>query len=371
MPINILITYNPQKTQLISIEVSMKKIILPGICLFLTSVIIAQTAVLNVSDRTAMKEEPVATYFLPQTVLEIEVEATKITRKAGPYSTDARKYLGAPADIQQDEEVWLINKIDVKQNSEPDAGNQYKVYASAKSSAGFLSLTETGILRGINLPFSFLPEEKSNMNTSCEKQERKNKKQKNSLFISNFAPKEENAAKKPAAAVVLEQINNLREARQEILLQHNDVVHGQAIELYLREIDKREGELTALFNGKEQKETVKRTFIVYPDREMTNQEIFRFSEKQGFSNSGTPVTITLKKMMNDRQGSNVRGKTGFVYRVPALTEVEITSNKVTFYTGVINISQLGKLASLPIGFFDKDVRAAFDPQSGALLQIGK
>ncbi len=347
----------------------MKKIILPGICLFLTSVIVAQTAVLNVKEKGSMKEEPVATYFLPRTVLEVEVEATKITRKSGPYSTDARKYLGAPADIRQDEEIWTITKIDVKQNSEPDAGNQYKVYATAKSNAGFLSLTETGILRGINLPFSFLPGEKNNKDARRKKSKIKNKKSNISPFVSNFIISEDSAESESDAAAAFEQINSLREVRQDILLQHNDVLHGKAVKHYLREIDKRENELIALFNGKEQKETVKRTFIVYPDREMTNQEVFRFSEKQGFSDSGNPVTITLKKrLLDNKQSSSAKG---FVYRIPALTDVEITGNKVTFWTGVINISQLGKLAYLPAGFFDKDVKAVFDPRSGALLQVGK
>ncbi|MDR1729440.1 MAG: DUF4831 family protein [Prevotellaceae bacterium] len=350
----------------------MKKIILQGICLFLTNAIIAQTAVLNVKESGSMKEEPVATYFLPRTVLEIEVVATKITRKAGPYSNDAGKYLGTSATIRQDEEIWTITKIDVKQNSEPDAGNQYKVYATAKSNAGFLSLTETGILRGINLPFSIFPEGKNNMHAARRKPGEKTKKSKNTPFISNFAIKEDSLAKKPGAAAAFEQINDLREARQEILVQNNDVLHGEAVKLYLREINKRENELTALFNGKEQKETVKRTFTVYPDREVTNQEIFRFSEKQGFSDSGNPVSITLKKRLTgDKSTSSGKEKQGFVYRIPALTDVEIAGNKETFWTGIILISQLGKLTYFPAGFFDKDVKALFDVQSGTLLQTGK
>ena len=350
----------------------MKKTILSGIYLFLTSVIIAQTAVLNVKETSAMKEEPVAGYFLPRTVLEIEVEATKIIRKAGPYATDARKYLGTPAEIQQNEEIWTINKIDVKQKSEPDAGNQYKVYAAAKSNAAFLSLTETGILRGINLPFSFSAEEKEGrrLNATWKK---KPEGKKSSSFISNFIVKEEGAEKKTDAAIASDQINSLREVRSDILLQHNDVLHGRAVEAYLQEIDKREGELVALFNGKEQKETVKRTFIVYPDKEMTNQEIFRFSEKQGFSDSGSAVTITLKKRdVGNKTILSGKDKPGFVYRTPALTEIEIARDKTVFWTGLVNIAQLGKLAYLPAGFFDKnDVRAAFDTKSGALLQIGR
>ncbi len=343
----------------------MKKSILSGIYLFLTSVIIAQTAVLNVKEPgSSMKEGPVATYFLPQTVLEIEVEAAKTIRKAGPYAASARKYLGTPAEIEQNEEIWTITKINVKQKSEPDAGNQYKVYATAKSNAAFLSLTETGILRGINLPFGVSSGDKKNRNlnkTGKKKTEEKGKKSKKEAFVSNFIVTD-SSKKTSNAAIAFEQINTLREVRLDILTQNTDVLHGKAVKSYLQEINKREAELIALFNGTERKETVKKTFIFYPDKEMTNQEIFRFSEKQGFVDSGNPVTITLKKTLpGDKQ---VLSGKGFVYRIPALTEIEIAVNKITF-------CQLGRLAYFPAGFFDKDTKALFDTQTGALLQVGK
>ena len=356
----------------------MKKVFLSGIYLFLAIGIIAQTAVLNVKEVELMKDEPVATYFLPRTVLEVKATAVKTIRKAGPYSAEARKYLGTPAEIQQDEEIWTINKVEVRQKSEPDQANQYKVYAAINSNAALLTLTGTGILKGINLPFSFSSKAENDRwwNETPEKKEKKagEEKPSGSLFISNFSIKENDSDKKTEAAVVFDQINSLRETRMNILLQSNDVLQeGSAVEAYLREIDKREGELTALFKGVERKEAVEKTFIVYPDKEMTNQEIFRFSEKQGFSDSGNAVTITLKKReTGDKPVFSGKGKTGFVYRVPALTKVEITGNKTALWTGEMNIAQLGRLAYLPAALFDKnDVKAVFDTKSGALLQVGK
>ena len=350
----------------------MKKVILSGIYLFLAMGIIAQTAVMNVKDSEAMKDEPVASYFLPRTILKIEVEATKTVRKAGPYSAEARKYLGVPAQIQQNEEVWTINNIRVRQESEPDAGNQYKVYASVNSNAALLTLTETGILKGINLPASFLSDAKEKW--SSEREEKKAEKPADLSFISNFIIKDEDAEKKPNAAVVFDQINTLRDTRLHILSQSNDVLQdGSAIEVYLREIDKREAELTALFHGKEWKEIVKKTFTVYPDKEMTNQTVFNFSEKQGFSDSGDAIKMTLKKRnTGDKTIFSGKGKTGFVHRIPALVDIEITGNETVFWTGETTVAQLGRLAYFPVGFFDKnDVKALFDTKSGALLQVGK
>lgn len=350
----------------------MKKVILSGIYLFLAMGIIAQTAVMNVKSSEAMKDDPVASYFLPRTILKIEVEATKTVRKAGPYAAEARRYLGVPAQIQQNEEIWTISKIRVRQESEPDAGNQYKVYASINSNAALLTLTETGILKGINLPASFSLD--ANDKQSSEREEKEVENPAALSFISNFIVKDDDSEKKPNAAVIFDQINALRDTRLHILSQSNDVLQdGSAVEAYLREIDKREAELTALFHGKERKEIVKKTFTVYPDKETKDQTIFYFSEKQGFSDSGDAIQMMLKKRnMGDKTIFPEKGKIGFVYRIPALVDIEITGNETVFWTGKISVAQLGRLAYFPIGFFDKNnVKALFDTKSGALLQIGK
>jgi hypothetical protein len=106
---------------------------------------------------------------------------------------------------------------------------------------------------------------------------------------------------------------------------------------------------------------------------MTNQDLFYFSEKQGFSDSGNTVTITLKKKdTGNKTIFSGKGKVGFVYRIPALAGIEVSGNKTVFWTGEINIAQLGRLAYFPVGLFDKnDVKALFDTKSGALLQVGK
>ena len=353
----------------------MKRVFLSGIYLFLAVGMIAQTAVVNVRESESMKGAVVASYFLPQTVLVVEVEAIKTIRKAGPYAADARQYLGAPAKIRQDEESWVINTVNVTQRSEPDVRNQYLVYASNNSNAALLTLTGTGILKGINLPFSLGEKEDRHLNTTQESEE----KAAGSSFISNYYVQEVDSSES-SASVIFEQINSLREARLNILLQYNDVLqHGSAVEAYLREIDKRERELKALFNGMERKEVVRRTFIVYPDREMNGQEIFRFSEERGFSDTGSPVTITLKRRSpaRDRPAAstgknNKKAKIGFVYRMPALMEVEVAGwDRTALWTGQIGVAQLGRLVSLPVGLFDKNNRAEFDTTTGGLLQIGR
>ena len=127
-----------------------------------------------------------------QNLIEIEVETTHKVFKAGPYASDSKKYFGTYANMK-DEESWEITEIKIKQRSEPDVNNHYKVYAQYGSSASMLSLTDNGILRGVNLPLNFFPlkeEEKEKDFQSEYANTRKGKKKKgddtfSSDFISN------------------------------------------------------------------------------------------------------------------------------------------------------------------------------------------
>ena len=64
-------------------------------------------------------------YSLPQTHLDIEVVATKTTRKAGPYYQYAEKYLGIPGAITQDSEEWVLSSVKVTPYGVPDPEEQY------------------------------------------------------------------------------------------------------------------------------------------------------------------------------------------------------------------------------------------------------
>ena len=67
----------------------------------------SQNAVVSVKDReTNSKDEVVASYYLPKTVFEIEIEAVNKKFKAGPFASDAKRYFGTNAE-SQDKDAWL------------------------------------------------------------------------------------------------------------------------------------------------------------------------------------------------------------------------------------------------------------------------
>ena len=88
-------------------------------------------------------------YSLPQTHLDIEVVATKTTRKAGPYYQYAEKYLGIPGAITQDSEEWALSSVKVTPYGVPDPEEQYLMQFKPGGN-GYIVLDENGLLLSIN-----------------------------------------------------------------------------------------------------------------------------------------------------------------------------------------------------------------------------
>lgn len=354
----------------------MRKLILPVFALYAT-VATAQNAVVSVKDKeTNSKDDVVASYYLPKTIFDIEVEAVNKSFKAGPYASDAKRYFGTNADLQ-DKDTWEIKSIRLKSHAEPDPAQHYKVYAAFGSNGSLVSLTEKGILRGVNLSLAMNnSKEAAPSFNNHQKGERrhhmgKEAKNHNTGFKTNFKYKENDSTPDVSdAKFAYDLINSLRMAKADLLQQNGEDVKD--IKAYLNSIDQEEKALSELFYGKEVVEEKRMTFSFAPDKEGANQEVCKFSARNGFSESSESISITIKKKGSNSRVSNASGKTGYVYRVPATADVEIKHGKNTLWKGTVDIPQLGVTENLPTGFFDKnDLKALFDKETGALLQISK
>ena len=349
----------------------MRKLLLSTLAFCATGVY-AQNAVVSVKDKeTNSKDEVVASYYLPKTVFEIEIEAVNKKFKAGPYAGDAKRYFGTNAD-QQDRDAWEVKNVRIKRQTEPDQAQHYKVYASFGSAGSLVSLTEKDILRGVNLPLGF---DNTSAQPACtQPKDREHCKKKEDLcgctFNTNFKYKDNDSTPEISnAQFAYDQINSLRSAKADLLQQNDDV---KDIDASVRNIDKEERSLYELFYGKTCMEESRMTLNFSPDKEGNNQEVCKFSSRNGFSESSESINISIKKKGSTNRVSNASAKTGYVYRVPAMADVEIKQGKTILWKGTLAIPQLGTTESLPAGFFDKsDIKALFDKETGALLQISK
>lgn len=361
----------------------MKRLIVLGASLAVTAAVSAQSLVVSVKNREQQKEDAVAYYALPKNYVEVSVIAKKTVRKVGPFAGATRRLFGKDPKVSGDSELWSIENVTMVRKSEPDANQQYKVFAPFTSNACLVSLSSSGVISGVNSASAVaLPDGKCMKRGCCSAVA-----EVEPAFVSNYRYKEVDepeqeandsvvvVKKKPEltdAEFVYEEINRLRKMKMDILLQDAEVLQDRGVSAYMEEIEKTEAELYALFDGKEASFMVRKTFVFYPDKE-GNIEVFRFSEREGFSDSGEPVLATVNRRYSGiKQDAAENSKSGFVYRQPAVVSVEIKQGKKSFCSESMEVAQLGSLMKLPAGLFDKsDFKAEFDVETGALIKLSK
>lgn len=361
----------------------MKRLIVLGASLAVTAAVSAQSLVVSVKNREQQKEDAVAYYALPKNYVEVSVIAKKTVRKVGPFTGATRRLFGKDPKVSGDSELWSIENVTMVRKSEPDANQQYKVYAPFTSNACLVSLSSSGVISGVNsASVVALPDGKCMKRGCCSAVA-----EVEPVFVSNYRYKEVDepeqeandsvvvVKKKPEltdAEFVYEEINRLRKMKMDILLQDAEVLQDRGVSAYMEEIEKTEAELYALFDGKEASFMVRKTFVFYPDKE-GNIEVFRFSEREGFSDSGEPVLATVNRRYSGiKQDAAENSRSGFVYRQPAVVSVEIKQGKKSFCSESMEVAQLGSLMKLPAGLFDKsDFKAEFDVETGALIKLSK
>ena len=354
-----------------------------GASLAVTAAVSAQSLVVSVKNREQQKEDAVAYYALPKNYVEVSVIAKKTVRKVGPFAGATRRLFGKDPKVSGDSELWSIENVTMVRKSEPDANQQYKVYAPFTSNACLVSLSSSGVISGVNSASAVaLPDGKCMKRGCCSAVA-----EVEPVFVSNYRYKEVDepeqeandsvvvVKKKPEltdAEFVYEEINRLRKMKMDILLQDAEVLQDRGVSAYMEEIEKTEAELYALFDGKEASFMVRKTFVFYPDKE-GNIEVFRFSEREGFSDNGEPVLATVNRRYSGiKQDAAENSKSGFVYRQPAVVSVEIKQGKKSFCSESMEVAQLGSLMKLPAGLFDKsDFKAEFDVETGALIKLSK
>ena len=121
---------------------------------------IAATAILSMTTSLTAQESQKLTankhneygiiYALPVTHLNIEVEAVKTIKKAGPYYRYADKYLGVKNPVIKDSETWEIRDVQISPVGVPDKENEYLMKFKS-GSAPFLMLDENGLPLSINI----------------------------------------------------------------------------------------------------------------------------------------------------------------------------------------------------------------------------
>jgi hypothetical protein len=354
------------------------------VCLLLCLPLGAQT---KVTKKIATKSNDFGiTYSLPKTSLAIQVEVLKTSTKAGPYYRYAEKYLGVKKTVEEDKTYYQLGKLTLTGKGVPDTDNTYIVEFKAGTTAPYAYLTEDGLLCSINADYNDEPakDEKTSARTTPP----------------SAAANDDNANHPPAfteellmagsvarqAEVAAKQIYRIRESRLNILTGEADNLppDGEAMKVVIRELDRQEKALTALFTGSSSQEISYYDITIIPYEDLDREVLFRFSELLGIVDaddlSGAPVYLNLKAQERpvapviDPKDAGKKEKImkGIIYNVPGKANVEIQMNRKSLFKGEILIAQFGHVENLaPVMFEDrkKPVKVYFYPETGAIKQI--
>ena len=247
----------------------MKTLIIATGLLLTTSSIYAQTEVLQ---GVMQGKDYGVVYSLPKTEIEIEIKANKITYKPGEFSKYAERFLRMPNVSNDAEEYWEITEITAKGIGTPNSEATYFVKLKDKTVAPLMELTEDGIVKSINVPYT---PAKTSPATPAQPAGETQKKVNPRDFLTEEILIAGSTAK--MAELVAKEIYNIRESKNALLRGQADNMptDGTQMKIMIDNLNIQETAMTEMFTGTREKKEKTFTFRITPDK-----ELFRFHPKK-------------------------------------------------------------------------------------------
>lgn len=323
-------------------------------------------------------------YFLPKTVFEVVVTAEKAVTKPGEFAGYSDRYLRQPNVPMAESTEWSIKEIALMPYGVPDSTKAYSIKLRPQTSAPLVSLTDEGLLLGINkrVEQEVVPE----------------------LPKGTPAPKEVNArdymtqeilaagSSAKMAQLTAEFIYELRDSRNALIRGEADNTPKDGMQLKLM-LDNLEAEISALeslFKGQTLTSTEVMSFDYEPSADASllgkPQLLCRFSRRFGVvatdDLSGEPVWITIKSLGSlpqtepqpenaKKRGSKAKTEQGVYVNVPQRVQIIISTATQTLLTTETSICQLGVTDVLSDALFNKkmETRVTLYQHTGNVKEI--
>ena len=317
------------------------------------------------------------TYQLPKTEIAISVTLTKHSYTPGDFCRYADKYLRLGKPASDAEEWWTMDKVTTSVVGVPDAEHTYFVKLKDKSTAPLMELTEDGIVRSINIPYSSKSKEAEKPRS--EVTPATSLPDPHTYFTEEMLMAGSSAK---LAELVAKEIYSIRESKSALNRGEADYMptDGAQLKLMLENLDTQEQALTSMFMGQTTQETSTVTVRIEP-QEMQDEVAFRFSKKLGLLDSddlaGEPIYISLSNLNTiaptatyEEEGKKVDG---VAYNVPGRAQVSISYGKQQLFSGELPITQFGTTEYLSAVLFNKNTttQVLFDTATGGLLKVDR
>lgn len=349
----------------------MKKNILIFSALLLATTAAAQT---EVTVGVMNGKDYGVTYVLPKTEIEFVLQTTKHTYTPGEFSKYADRYLRLNNVSAEPEEYWTLDKIQTRVAGVPDKDNVYFVKLKDKTVAPLMELTQDGIVRSINMPFSGQQDnQRTKPATAPEASIDPRSFLTEEILMSNSSAK--------MAELIAKEIYSIRESKNALLRGEADNMpkDGAQLKLMLDNLNQQERAMTEMFSGTV-KDEPKTVIIRLTPKEMKNEVAFRFSKKLGVvandDLAGEPYYVSVTNLNTPDLSNAVENKKkleGVAYNVPGRAQVILTQNNKKLFDEELPITQFGTKEYLAPVLFNKSatVKVLFDTATGGLIKVDR
>lgn len=330
---------------------------------------------------TLTEDEPVVVYYMPQTQLVFTIEYDEIVTEVGPFYQYSARYLGTKDVVTKAEKHFVLRNVTFQPIAAADTTRSY-VISDKSGKLQLVSLSPFGTLAGYNLSQDDAPKlcdnrhskpgksgcetlvgtETSNLMPLLEEQ----------LMASSTAKMAEGAAK---------QIYRIREMRLNLLA--GDVekypADGSTLKQVMKEMDKREKDLTALFIGR-RAVTHHVHHVTYTPQSAGSTDadiLFRFSRHFGIvandDLSGEPVTIQIARSAHQTVTPEkpAQKTPTLYYNLPGNGQMTVTYDERELINHPVEVAQWG--VSVPVNnvLLNGTNHITFNPMTGALISVSK
>ncbi len=329
----------------------------------------------DVNPYTPGATEEGVVYYLPKTILEIKVTATKVTYTPGELCQYASRYLRLQNVSSQPNEHWELKSIQLTPIGIPDKQKAYAVKLKDKSVASQVELTEEGIIKAIN---TTVPQEKAATPTTKAEQPKR-------VDPRTFMTEEILLAgsTNKMAELIAREIYNIRESKNSLTRGQADYMpqDGAALKLMLSNLETQEKAMTEMFAGYTDRTEQTFTFQIEPTKEIKDQIVFRFSKKLGVVKEdnlvGDPIYLSVTNESTlppaDEAAKAKKKMEGVIYNIPGKALVTIQGNGKQYVQEELPLTQFGETEVLVDNLFNKKVntRVIFNPTTGGIVKIDK
>lgn len=357
----------------------MKRLLLIIACsLFLLAPSVAQTEIERF--RPGVTVEGV-NYFLPKTVFEVVLTAEKTVTKPGEFAAYADRYLRLKDVPTVESTTWTLKAVTLMPYGAPDSTKAFSIKLRAKTAAPLVSLTDDGLLLGVNVDATPDPAPELPQRVPAPKPVNGRDFMTHDILAAGSTSK--------MAQLTAEEIYDIRDSRNALVRgeAENTPKDGAQLKLMLDNIDQQRTALESLFKGQELTSTEVLSFDYEPSanpEECAERHLLcRFSRKLGLvatdDLSGEPIWITVKAqgslppIENDAEAAKKKAKLeqGLYVNQPRRAQVTIFTATQTLLTAEVPVAQLGTVEVLSDALFNKklDTKVTLHQHTGSVKQV--